>query len=353
MENKYSSGDRLIAQYVFRVFPKVNVELKKWASICKNSGDNVLRKQSLSSISLKKFHAQGGSIYALYPKVNLCDAVKFIVSFQTISDYLDNLCDRSGVCNEAAFRQLHLSMIDAVDIEENIHDYYKRYPFKDDNRYLKTLVEECRAQILKLPSYYLVKNAMRKYVELYSDLQSLKHLPKDKREQRLSNWAKKYSGLYSDISQWEFCAATGSTLGIFVLYASASDPDLAREEVKAIESVYFPWICGLHILLDYFIDLNEDMRSQELNFTYYYENLKQCEERLSFFIRRSFELCSGLRYSKFHMTVIKGLLAMYLSDPKAFLGLNKLASRNLTREGGAKTNFYHSICKILRYTGVL
>jgi tetraprenyl-beta-curcumene synthase len=353
MADKALSGTRLIAKYVYNVFPQVNKELCSWTGIAKNIGDEMLRTQALSSISNKKFHCQGGSIYALYPKVNMSDAIRFIVSFQTISDYLDNLCDRAGVCNEYSFRQLHLSMTDAVDTEQDINDYYKFYPFKDDNMYLQTLVVECRSLISKLPSYPLVKNAIKKYIELYTDLQSLKHLSTDVREMRLSNWTNRYLSQYNDISGWEFCAATGSTLGVFVLYAAASDPGLTREEVRTIESAYFPWICGLHILLDYYIDLNEDLQSNDLNFTYYYGNLKSCEERLSFFVQQSFNSCSRLRYPKFHTTVVRGLLAMYLSDQKALLGLNRLASRNLTRAGGINTAFYHNLCRFLRFAKVL
>ncbi len=353
MKHEYLSGTKLILRYVLNVFPMVNNELDRWKGLCKNAQDEMLSRQALSSILLKKFHAQGGSIYALYPKVNLPDAVKFIVSFQTISDYLDNLCDRSGRFNEASFRQLHLSMTDAIDIDNDCHNYYILYPFKNDNRYLISLVEECRSLISRLPSYNLVKNVMKKYVELYSDLQSLKHLSGNIREQKLESWSKSYLSQYNDITQWEFCAATGSTLGIFVLYAAASDSDLTKDEIKAIESAYFPWVCGLHILLDYFIDLNEDMQMGDLNFTHYYNNLKQCEERLSFFIQRSFECCSNLRYPEFHMTVIKGLLSMYLSDSKAFLGLNRLTSRNLTRVGGRRTGIYHNMCRFLRLAGVL
>lgn len=353
MNDRYLSGTRLIARYILKVFPKVEVELKRWGGICENAKDDMLKKQAVASIQHKKFHAQGGSVFALYPKVNLPDAVKFIVAFQTISDYLDNLCDRSGVFNEASFRRLHLAMADAIDTEGEIHDYYLLYPYKEDNMYLRSLVEECRAQISKLPSHHLVKNAMKKYVELYTDLQSLKHLHKNIRELKLSSWSKNYITQYKDITQWEFCAATGSTLGIFVLYAATHDPELTKEDVRGIEAAYFPWICGLHILLDYFIDTSEDKQMEDLNFVYYYNNIKQCEDRLSLFIQRSFECCSGLRYPEFHMTVIKGLLSMYLSDPKAFLGLNRLATKNLTKAGGKRTLMYHNMCRALRLAGVL
>lgn len=307
----------------------------------------------MSSLSLKKFHAQGGSVYALYPNAVIDDSIRFIVSFQTISDYLDNLCDRTGFLNEASFRQLHLSMLDAVDLSSSMNDYYLFYPVKDDSNYLNCLVMECRLQLKGLKSYSVVLDVVKKYIRLYTDLQTFKHLSPEIREPRLMKWAYRHLGQNHDISWWEFSAAAGSTLGIFALFVSAFNPLLVSEEVKLIENVYFPWICGLHILLDYYIDVQEDMRMGDLNFTGYYKNLKHCEERISFFIERSLEGCYSLPYPLFHLTVIKGLLAMYLSDPKASFGMNKLASRNLIKKCGKWTATYYNLCKLLRFTGKL
>jgi tetraprenyl-beta-curcumene synthase len=353
IETKYLKGTPLIFKYISKVFPEVNTQLKRWVIASGRVEDNILREQALSSISLKKFHAQGGSVYALYPHVKLLNAVSLIVALQTINDYLDNLCDRAKVYDEAAFRQLHLSMLDAVDPNRPTQDYYLYYPYKEDKNYLNKLVAECRIQIKKLPSYDLVKDAIKKYVGLYSDLQTYKHLSHEIRESSLTRWASDYLHQYPEISCWEFSAATGSTLGIFILFSAAADPRLTAWEVQAIDTAYFPWVCGLHILLDYYIDLEEDILMKELNFTYYYDSLKECEDRLSFFIERAFKSCASLRYSGFHSTIIKGLLAMYLSDPKALTGLNRITSRNLIQRGGKRTILYFNLCKFLRELKVL
>jgi len=349
----YNKGIKLVSDFVTRVFPKVSRQLKRYIYISSNAGDDILGLQASSSIKHKKFHAQGGSIYALYPGVNLSDAVRFIVSLQTMSDYLDNLCDRTDVGSESAFRQLHASMLDAVDPVRYPSDYYLHFPYKDDNNYLRQLVEECRHQVEKPPSFGLVFETVNKYINMYSSLQSLKHLSHETREQRLVNWSKEYLTKYNELSWWEFAAATGSTLGMFVLYAAAFDPNLTAEDIERIDSAYFPWICGLHILLDYYIDSQEDMSTGDLNFTYYYKNLKNCEERLSFFIDKALDCCTTLRYPEFHITVVKGLLAMYLSDPKASMGLNRLASRNLLKKGKTDTAIYYRLCKLLRFMRVL
>ncbi|HHW47788.1 MAG TPA: tetraprenyl-beta-curcumene synthase family protein [Clostridiaceae bacterium] len=352
-EKKYDYGLKLIYKFVRYIFPEVERQLRAWTLKCMEAEDDVLREQALSSIRHKKFHAQGGSIYALYPGVDMKRAASFIVSFQTISDYLDNLCDRTHVKSEPAFRQLHLAMLDAVDKLRGINNYYYYYPYKKDGSYLSSLVETCQEQISGLSSYNLVIEPIKKYVHLYSDLQAYKHLDSNIREECLKTWAEYYAGRYPDISWWEFSAAAGSTLGIFALFAASFNPGLTVQEVKAIEQAYFPWICGLHILLDYYIDSQEDLQTGDLNFTQYYKNLKQCEERIGFFVKRSFESCSGLSFPEFHKTIIRGLLAMYLSDPKAHMGLNNITSRNILLSNGRGTVMYHKLCKALRVAGAL
>lgn len=354
MDQNYINGTKLIASYIYKVFPLVNRELDKIAVLCANSKDEILSDLALKSIKKKKFHALGGSVYALYPMAVVDDTVKFIVNFQTISDYLDNLCDSAGIYDEQAFRQLHLAMSDAVTPEGEKADYYKFYPYKKDNGYLNALVDRCRNEIAKLPSYELIKGPIKKQVKLYSDLQSFKHLSTDTRQKKLQSWSKEYLSDYKEINTWEFSAATGSTLNIFLHFASAWDKNLKEEDVRNNELAYFPWINGLHILLDYYIDYAEDIEANELNFTSFYTDQKECEKRLMYFIEKSFDACAKLQYPKFHATIVKGLLAMYLSDPKADKGFNRFTSKSILKNSGRSNTFiYHKICKVLRLAGAL
>lgn len=313
----------------------------------------MLKSQAVQSLTNKKFHAQGGSVYAMYPGANIESTVKFITAFQTISDYLDNLCDSSGVQDEKSFRQLHESMLDSVDASRGVSDYYMYYPYKEDNSYLRYLVEACRKEILKLPSYHLIEEKIKNYVALYSDLQVYKHLDMSVREKRLKEWALQYKKKYRDISWFEFSAAAGSTLGIFIFFAAAQSPHLTKDQVDLIDFAYFPYICSLHILLDYFIDAEEDIKEGELNFCSYYDNKQHCRDRLSFFTDMSLKGCVRLSYPDFHKTIVKGLLSMYLSDPKALTKENAAISRAVVHKGGLKTILFHRMCLGLRKHGKL
>lgn len=348
IENKYNSGLKLILKYVIHVFPEVKIILNQYKNKLKTFPDNELKKQALSSIHTKSFHCIGGSIYALYPDADFSNAIQFICALQTISDYLDNLCDKTGTLDEKAFRRLHLSLYDATDTSSFFEDYYKYYPIKEDNKYLYSLVSKCKSSLSNLHSYEKALPYIKKYVNYYSNLQTFKHLSLDIREKYLKNWGEKYLKDYPEISLWEFLAATGSTLGIFAMYAASHNPLFKDEDFLSIDWAYFPWICGLHILLDYYIDYMDDLEEKQLNFTFYYKDIKICEERIIFFLEKSLEMCSTLKYPLFHKTVVKGLLAMYLSDKKAFQKYNKKVSKNIIKKGKKSTVFYHKMCKALR-----
>ena len=61
----------------------------------------------MASIETKTFHCEGGALYALLAEAHRDDAIRFIVAYQTISDYLDNLCDRSTSLDPEDFTLLH------------------------------------------------------------------------------------------------------------------------------------------------------------------------------------------------------------------------------------------------------
>ncbi|MGD0153709.1 MAG: tetraprenyl-beta-curcumene synthase family protein [Thermacetogeniaceae bacterium] len=356
-------GLGLVARFVVHIFPEVERELGHWQQRLEAAGDPELRRQGLASIEKKRFHAQGGSIYALSVTASGAGAttrnlVAFIVAFQTISDYLDNLCDRAAPASghpldTAAFRQLHRAFTDALDPDSGAADYYRFYPCCDDGGYLPALVEQCRQSLRQLPSYDLVQGDLLRFAGLYSDLQTFKHTFRSQREGLLQNWFAVHAAAYPDLDWWEFAAATGSTLGIFALCAAATDPHLAPEAVSRLSSGYFPWISGLHILLDYFIDQAEDEAGGDLNFISYYPDPGRCRERLLLFLQRSLDRAAALPDPLFHTTVVRGLPAFYLSDPKVNDQGFEQTAGTLLSAGGRETLSMYRACRLLRWLGKL
>ena len=222
--------------YVSRILPQAERQLDRWRAHAAEISCPQLREQALASISHKRFHVLGGSVYGLYmlregnqyrPQV-----LRAIAAIQTISDYLDNLCDRAGVLDERGFRQLHQAMLDALDPDSSgavmqtdaiagaSAKYYLHYPHSEDSGYLAELVRVCRDSLASLPGYQSAKVHALRLARLYCDLQSLKHLDPRERQERLQEWAE-YQGASCSV-RVGYAAATGSTLGLFLLFAIAA-----------------------------------------------------------------------------------------------------------------------------------
>lgn len=344
---------KVVATLVREVIPAVDRELDSFRRQLEDFENVKLADLALSSLTYKRFHALGGSVFAISAHEARKDQVlKLIVTFQTISDYLDNLCDRAGVLDEKAFRQLHLSMLDAVSLSGPSHDYYKYFPCSGDGGYLNRLVEKCCMCISELPGYRKVQNHIAHLTELYCDLQAHKHKELHAREESLILWARPYLEEFPELKWWEFAAATGSTLCTFALFSFSSYPK-AQEELERIINAYFPWICSFHILLDYLIDIEEDEKGGDLNFVSCYQGLDERKEGLKRIFKRCLDFVPGLSDPSFHLAVLNGLLALYFSDPKANHPSVRPVCNRLLRTGGYLPKLFCQFCKGLRNLGII
>lgn len=318
-----------------KLFPIINEELTYWKEKAKNIPNPELRNQALASIDTKEFHCQGGGVFALLAGEKYKNALRFIVAYQTISDYLDNLCDRSISLDPKDFRLLHESMRDALSPGAAFKNYYAHREDQNDGGYLKDLVITCQNLLKEIEDYPVIHGKLIELESLYADLQIHKHVKIDERLPRLTEWYKENKEKALGLSWYEFAAASGSTLGIFCLvsYSFAGKMNLLLAE--HIVHAYFPYVQGLHILLDYYIDQVEDREEGDLNFCSYYRDEVHMEERLSYFLIMAEEYLARLPDQYFHRFIPKGLVALYLSDKKVktIEGSDKLKKELLRKSG--------------------
>ncbi|WP_306301320.1 DUF2600 family protein [Thalassobacillus sp. C254] len=90
----------LLSKVYKEVLPDVRLCLGSWRQRAMEIPNNQLRTQALSSLTEKAFHCEGGAVYGLLAGEERNKIITFIVAYQTISDYLDNLCDRSTSLDE-------------------------------------------------------------------------------------------------------------------------------------------------------------------------------------------------------------------------------------------------------------
>ncbi|MCD9025653.1 tetraprenyl-beta-curcumene synthase family protein [Cohnella silvisoli] len=322
------------------ILPEVRAELTRWRVTANAIPDVELRKQALDSMNAKQFHCEGGGVYAAANLEQRHVLIPLIVALQTISDYLDNLCDRSTSMDPDDFRLLHQSMLDAVTPEAQTQNYYALRQEQDDGGYLHALVVQCRASIAELPSYELVQKHVRELVQLYADLQVYKHIAHADREQELLSWWESHSPDYPQLKWNEFAAATGSTLGMFMLFLAASDSSLDAGQAQSIKESYFPSICGLHILLDYLIDQAEDKIGGDLNFCSYYSDEQMLNDRMEQMVQAARKSADELPFGHFHRMIVEGLVALYLSDPKVKDQQNVRKTAKLLMKGSPWTRVF-------------
>ena len=339
----------LTPKIFLKVRPFVHEYLQAWRERAQAIPSPDLRRQALASIDTKTFHCEGGGIYALLAGDQCPEAIRFIVAYQTISDYLDNLCDRSISSNPDDFRILHTSMHHALTPGAPLGDYYQYREEQDDGGYLTALVTTCQDVLKSLPAYRAIAPALHELADYYCNLQVLKHVTKEERVSLMRTWFNEKKGLLPPMEWYEFAACCGSTVGIFCLVAHAYREDCSKGLVKNIKDAYFPWVQGLHILLDYLIDQDEDSRGGDLNFCSYYPDYNEMISRLAHFYRQANASIATLPYASFHRLINQGMLGIYLADRKVNRQKDvRRAARKLIFLGGGVGLFFYGLCWFYR-----
>ncbi len=269
------------------VLPTVHRYHDQWKEKAATIPDPELRSQAIDVLERKAFHCEGGGIYSLLARDRFDDLIQFIIAYQLICDYLDNLCDQSPSLDPNDFYSLHRALVTALTPGASLEDYYKFRNEKDDGGFLQSLIETCQEILATFPSFASVQAHMLDLSRYYGELQVHKHVKKEERVPRLEKWFAGYRSELPEMSWFEFSACTGSTLAIYTLATYSTKTNLSAETAMKLKDGYFPWVQGVHLLLDYFIDQQEDIADDELNFLFYYDHEEQMVDRFRFFYEKS------------------------------------------------------------------
>ncbi|WYP25902.1 tetraprenyl-beta-curcumene synthase family protein [Alkalihalobacillus sp. FSL W8-0930] len=322
--------------------PKARQHLKDWKEVGNQIPDQEIREQATWTISDKTFHCEGGSILGFLAGENQDAYIKFMVAYQSICDYLDTLCDKNDRHNQDDFRSIHHALLDSLSPGEPFSDYYEhRQPF-DDGGYLKKLVTTCRETIKTFPGFVTMQEDMKEVSQFYIDFQVYKHVEKSLREPLLMHFYETNKHLAPSMRWYEFACGTASTLGLYCLAAYAAKDVRTKEESKQIKEAYFPWLQGLHIMLDYFIDQEEDRAEDEMNFTSYYESRDDLVNRVQLLDQEATSRLKKLPDASFHLLIKRGLYAIYLADSKVKANPRmQKDAKVLLKLGGMPAKFFY------------
>lgn len=351
------------------ILPDVRRELDHWTRVAAQEPDARVRALALDSVLAKRFHCEGGAVFALLVPEGSTrrTLVRAICAIQTLSDVLDSLTDRPpGMVplTSGQIMGLHGAFVGAVT--------GLGLPPEPDTGskatagvplYVRRLVGTATASLRRLPRLTEARPLLLGLGLRYAVMQALKHGPRADRRWALGSWARRLESASASMGPrpWaEAAACAGSTLGMFRLLAWAGMSRTEDPEPAAVVlGRYCPSVCALHILLDGAIDLREDAASDDLNvFRAWTEpgsapgplgDLLMSARRLEDLSRQARR---GLRGDRLGRLLVDGLWAAYLSDPKV-PDLPGELRRRLLRSAGPRGWFVRSWIALHTRTGVL
>lgn len=306
-----------LRRFLVHIVPLARKELQRLESLADCIPDNELREQALFGLRDKAYHVAGACILAtLLPSATREHYVEIVAPLEAIYDFLDGLCDRHPLTTPKAFRQLHFALADALNPSLPLRDYYAFGPPGDDGDYLASLVRRVRRALLRLGDYELLIPVFTQAAHLYADTQTYSHLPAAERKAAVMEWYAREGQRFGDLTWWEFGAAAGSQFHVYgALYAAFCS---SFDKIGATYEAYFPGFAALHVLLDSFIDQQEDHENGELNWIACYESFEGFRCRARELAQRSRDAFSSLPMPRAHTFALRIMALFYLTHPKVY-----------------------------------
>jgi tetraprenyl-beta-curcumene synthase len=251
-----------------------------------------------------------------------------------MADFLDSAIERGAHAGIINGRQLHLALVEAIDVKSPMSDYYRYHPWQDDGGYLSRLVEVCRHGCATLPSYQRVRPLLMRAATL-AQVQGLSHeLDETLRNAVLKAWAARERSAGSELGWYEMAGAASAWLTVLALLAVAAEPGPEADYAFGVYLAYFPWISLTATLLDSYGDLIEDQINNENSYVARYESLEVAVGRINEVLRRATLEARLLRNGERHSVILAAMVAMYLSKDSARTPDMQATSRMLLHSGG-------------------
>ncbi len=307
---------RAALSYWTSVFPQVCVHVARWRRQARRIPDPQLRRLALESLE-KRGNIEGAAAFAAFaPRRRRASAAHAASAFQAAYNFLDILGEQPSPDPVADGRRLHEALVYALDPAAAPLDWYAHHPQRDDGGYLRGLLDSCRAALADLPSCATVAPSARVAAARIVAFQSLNLSESQGSHEALEQWAREATPPGAGLQWWETAAAAGSSLGVHVLIAAAAEQELDAREVAALDNAYFPWIGGLHSLLDNLIDKREDEAAGHRSLVEYY-GPQRSAQRMRWLARQATQMAHELPHNRRHLVILAAMIGNYLSTSEA------------------------------------
>ncbi len=337
---------RAAFNYWTGVFPRVCLHIARWQRLAQRIPDPELRRLALAALA-KRGNIEGAAAFAAFaPRAQRARVTMAVSAFQAAYNLLDILGEQPSPDPVRDGQRLHEALVYALspsgsggssgkraglnvdgDQPERRQamsgdplaaslDWYEHHPQRNDGGYLSQLLEQCRTAFAGLPSHELVACAARAGARRIVAFQSLNLSESQGDHAGLERWAQEATPPGTGLQWWETASAAGSSLGVFALIAAAGERRLDAHETLAIDRAYFPWIGGLHSLMDNLIDKHEDEAAGHRSLVEYY-GPQRAAQRMSWLAVQAQRAAQELPHGRRHTVILAAMIANYLVTPEA------------------------------------
>ncbi len=292
-------------RYWLLVFPHTAHELRCIRRRARAIAEPAARQLALDALQ-KRSNVEGAAAFATFVTWReRARAIRALVSFQALYNYLDLLAEQPSPDPVARARQLHEALCAALDpTHAKLHDGDLH-----DDGLLAELVERCHVAFSELPAFAVAAPAARRAAQRIVEFQSLS-LGEDG---ALCRWATSQIPPGSELAWWEIAGAAGSSLVVHALIAAAAGASLESERVAAIERVYHPCAGALHSLLDSLVDEAEDAAGRQLSLIGCYASSLLAAERMRGLAAEALGATRGLHDARRHRLLLRAMACSYIS----------------------------------------
>jgi tetraprenyl-beta-curcumene synthase len=328
--------------------PAVAREARAWRSLALRIADAPTRQDALSALADKRGHTDGAALFTILPRRPDQNLLRLLVAYEIAWDFLDSVNERGATAGQMNGKQLHMALIDALDPDAPVTDYYRHHPWRGDDSYLRTLVDTCRQCCEQLSGYQRVSQMAAKEAYRAQVLAINHELDPQRRDVALREWAAQAFPGSGDAAWFELSGAASASLTIHALLALAADPPDADSEIELVRGAYFPWISAATTMLDSYVDQLQDFASGDHSYVAHYSSPELRVQRIGKLIERSLREARELPGGERHTLIVACMAAMYLSKDSASSPALRAGTKNLIAAGGPLTRLLLPILRLWR-----
>jgi tetraprenyl-beta-curcumene synthase len=308
--------------------------MRMWRLRAQAAPDQPLRIALLGALHQRRNHVDGAALYCTLTRSPSPRLLRLLVAYELVLDCLDSIDEGTPSLQEHDGRQLHMALIDAVDLGSPCQDYFRHHLHTDDGGCLRAFVYACRESCASLPSWPTVSPSAL-ICARRTQILALNHVHPTVRDAALLRFAASEEAEQRNLTWFELGAAlSGEMLAIHALLALAASSATRALQVKATHAAYYPWTSLAATMLDSYVDQFEDIAKGAHSYVSHYASPGQIAPRLADVVERALASARSLPKGDRHAVLVACMIAMYLTKDSTRTPQLRAGSASIIAAGG-------------------